>query len=486
MTTQPLSLRDPSADPTFTYESSPNLYLFTSLTAGSSHIITATSRLETILKANRVPFLAVDCATDEKARRIWSRRAGKRKLPGLVKEGMVLADLDVVEEWNEFGEIRENLGGEGRMPVAMKLQASQAGGGAGGASSTASVPAKGTAAPPPAAKQTAAAASPQTQGQSSLAAEAAAAGALRNKTKPATSSTKTPASATRTEDAKEDTTPPPPTKPTSPSPAQSPRRPEEEEIAAQFSDTAGEQKHNTSAQAGLPPLSLRTKSPSVSKSAEPAVTAGDAADEGEDGGEKEKGIGKGAHGDIVNRGREASIAYPPAPPSTAIDSTPPSGSLSRSNDGMDLPASIPEEGAAPASKTGLNAVTSDPEGMAEAMGKSKNKDVEGRESDVGLSVAGDHSPADGETKRHRHSSITEASRRDVSEIESRDSIREEDGTDGEEAVVERGRLREGESEKKDDGEGLGKTGKAQHVKFEGDQEKGATADEGMTGESVDD
>lgn len=32
------------------------LYLFTSLTAGSSHIITATSRLETILKANRIPF----------------------------------------------------------------------------------------------------------------------------------------------------------------------------------------------------------------------------------------------------------------------------------------------------------------------------------------------------------------------------------------------------------------------------------------------
>lgn len=72
------------------WENDPKLYLFTSLTAGSSHIITATSRLETILKANRLPFQAIDTATDEKARRLWGRRAGKRKLPGLVKEGYVL------------------------------------------------------------------------------------------------------------------------------------------------------------------------------------------------------------------------------------------------------------------------------------------------------------------------------------------------------------------------------------------------------------
>jgi hypothetical protein len=71
-------------------EKDPRLFLYTSLTAGSSHIITATSRLETILKANKIPFLAIDVATDEKARRLWGRRAGKRKLPGLVKEGFVL------------------------------------------------------------------------------------------------------------------------------------------------------------------------------------------------------------------------------------------------------------------------------------------------------------------------------------------------------------------------------------------------------------
>ena len=79
-----------------TFSTDPALWIFTSLTAGSSHIVTATSRLETILRANKVPFKAVDIATDEKARMLWGRRAGKdaggrlRKLPGLVQEGMVL------------------------------------------------------------------------------------------------------------------------------------------------------------------------------------------------------------------------------------------------------------------------------------------------------------------------------------------------------------------------------------------------------------
>ncbi|KAK1075803.1 hypothetical protein LTR74_000211 [Friedmanniomyces endolithicus] len=91
-------------------EADPRLFLYTSLTAGSSHIITATSRMETILKANKIPFQAIDIATDEKARRLWQRRAAKRKLPGLVKEGYVIGDLDEVEEWNEFGELKENIG----------------------------------------------------------------------------------------------------------------------------------------------------------------------------------------------------------------------------------------------------------------------------------------------------------------------------------------------------------------------------------------
>ncbi|KHO00641.1 Thioredoxin-like fold protein [Metarhizium album ARSEF 1941] len=97
------------------YSADPALYIFTSLTAGSSHIVTATSRLETILRANRVPFKAVDIATDEKARMLWGRRAGKdeggrlRKLPGLVQEGLVLGDLVEIEDWNEYGELKQHV-----------------------------------------------------------------------------------------------------------------------------------------------------------------------------------------------------------------------------------------------------------------------------------------------------------------------------------------------------------------------------------------
>ncbi|KAJ9669240.1 hypothetical protein H2201_000592 [Coniosporium apollinis] len=92
------------------YDHDKTLYLFTSLTAGSSHIITATSRIETILKANKIPFQGVDTATDDLARKLYGRRAGGRKLPLLVKEGYVIGDLAEVEEWNEFGELKEAIG----------------------------------------------------------------------------------------------------------------------------------------------------------------------------------------------------------------------------------------------------------------------------------------------------------------------------------------------------------------------------------------
>ena len=72
------------------YSADDTLYLYTSLTAGSSHIITATSRMETILKANRIAFRALDVATDEKARMLWGRRSKGRKLPGLVRYGSIV------------------------------------------------------------------------------------------------------------------------------------------------------------------------------------------------------------------------------------------------------------------------------------------------------------------------------------------------------------------------------------------------------------
>lgn len=72
------------------FSTDPTLYLYTSLTAGSSHIVTATARLETILKSNKIEYQALDVATDDQARMLWGRRAGKRKLPGLVQKGMVI------------------------------------------------------------------------------------------------------------------------------------------------------------------------------------------------------------------------------------------------------------------------------------------------------------------------------------------------------------------------------------------------------------
>ncbi len=72
------------------WDTDQNLYLFTSLTAGSSHIVTATSRIETILRANRLHFTYVDTATNESARKLYGRRGRGKKLPILVKGGEVL------------------------------------------------------------------------------------------------------------------------------------------------------------------------------------------------------------------------------------------------------------------------------------------------------------------------------------------------------------------------------------------------------------
>lgn len=65
-------------------------FLLTSLTSGQSSIITATSRLELLLIVHKVPYVAIDVATHEKAKSIWSRRANGKRLPGIVHDGMVL------------------------------------------------------------------------------------------------------------------------------------------------------------------------------------------------------------------------------------------------------------------------------------------------------------------------------------------------------------------------------------------------------------
>lgn len=65
-------------------------FLLTSLTAGSSNIITATSRLEVLLVTMKVPFVAVDIATNEKAKALWKRRGNGKRLPVVVFDGQVL------------------------------------------------------------------------------------------------------------------------------------------------------------------------------------------------------------------------------------------------------------------------------------------------------------------------------------------------------------------------------------------------------------
>jgi hypothetical protein len=47
-------------------------------------------RLETILKSRKIAYQALDVATNDQARMLWGRRAGKRKLPGLVRMGLVI------------------------------------------------------------------------------------------------------------------------------------------------------------------------------------------------------------------------------------------------------------------------------------------------------------------------------------------------------------------------------------------------------------
>lgn len=65
-------------------------FLLTSLTSGQSSIVTATSRLELLLIVHKVPYVAIDVATHEKAKSIWLRRANGKRLPGIVHDGMVL------------------------------------------------------------------------------------------------------------------------------------------------------------------------------------------------------------------------------------------------------------------------------------------------------------------------------------------------------------------------------------------------------------
>ncbi|EWC43575.1 hypothetical protein DRE_01462 [Drechslerella stenobrocha 248] len=100
------------------------LYLYVSLSTGAFSNYTKMSRIETILKSNKIPFKAIDVATDEKARSLWTRRRrADQTLPALVKDGLVLGDLQEVEEWNEYGELISKLGPGNALPSALPQNA---------------------------------------------------------------------------------------------------------------------------------------------------------------------------------------------------------------------------------------------------------------------------------------------------------------------------------------------------------------------------
>ncbi|KAI5280159.1 hypothetical protein KEM54_003823 [Ascosphaera aggregata] len=144
-----MSAQELTASRSTSYAADSTLYLYTSLTAGSSHIITATSTLETILHGNRLDFESVDTATDEKARTLWRRRAGGKKLPGLVKYGTVIGvghlcrmprlfllitnestiltskgqNIDDIETWNEQEILVDKIRNvPGRIPLDEKME----------------------------------------------------------------------------------------------------------------------------------------------------------------------------------------------------------------------------------------------------------------------------------------------------------------------------------------------------------------------------
>jgi hypothetical protein len=90
MTHAPSAAPDTFDPQAFSRDEPKTIFLLTSLTSGSSSIITATSRLEHILKSSKIPFKAVDVATDDKARRLWGWKSKGKRLPGVVKDGEML------------------------------------------------------------------------------------------------------------------------------------------------------------------------------------------------------------------------------------------------------------------------------------------------------------------------------------------------------------------------------------------------------------
>ncbi|KAK9453007.1 hypothetical protein V1511DRAFT_506241 [Dipodascopsis uninucleata] len=86
------------------------IYIYTSFTGGTffgHNIAAATSRLQTIFRSNDIVYELVDTATNERAKKMWSRWARGKRLPGVFKGKDFVGNFEVIEEANEFNEVKQ-------------------------------------------------------------------------------------------------------------------------------------------------------------------------------------------------------------------------------------------------------------------------------------------------------------------------------------------------------------------------------------------
>ncbi|KAK9328381.1 hypothetical protein V1520DRAFT_356996 [Lipomyces starkeyi] len=94
----------------FAIDEDSKVYIYTSFTGGGMfgrNIMTATNRLQLILRSNNIGFEIIDLATNEQAKKLWARSSKGKKLPGIVKGKDIVGNYEDIEEANEFGELQQ-------------------------------------------------------------------------------------------------------------------------------------------------------------------------------------------------------------------------------------------------------------------------------------------------------------------------------------------------------------------------------------------
>ncbi|KAK9375331.1 uncharacterized protein V1513DRAFT_457983 [Lipomyces chichibuensis] len=101
---------DASTDVPIAIDEDSKVYIYTSFTGGGMfgrNIMTATNRLQLILRSNNIGFEIIDVATNEQAKKLWGRSSKGKKLPGIVKGKDIVGNYEDIEEANEFGEVQQ-------------------------------------------------------------------------------------------------------------------------------------------------------------------------------------------------------------------------------------------------------------------------------------------------------------------------------------------------------------------------------------------